>query len=362
MAANRPAQALNRTNRNGAVVFTAVLFPAAVALVCAIGAVVAGSVTLPVLLVAVACGLVAASSIHMTMDWEKAVVMRFGKFNRTAGPGLVFTIPIVEFYSVRIDQRVIATYFGAEETLTSDLVPLNVDAVIFWMVFSPQKAATEFYSVRIDQRVIATYFGAEETLTSDLVPLNVDAVIFWMVFSPQKAATEVEDYASAVAWMAQATLRKAIGRATLGEVATRRDQLDAELKEALEEKLDGWGINVMDVEVRDIVVPKELQQAMAAEAIATRERNARMILAEAEADISDMLKDASENYVEDPEAMRLRTMHLAYESVKQSGGTLVIPSAFSEGFTGDPEVAAKASGAAKAPKASRAAAKKPPVG
>lgn len=314
MAANRPAQALNRTNRNGAVVFTAVLFLAAVALVCAIGAVVAGSVTLPVLLVAVACGLVAASSIHMTMDWEKAVVMRFGKFNRTAGPGLVFTIPIVEFYSVRIDQR-----------------------------------------------VIATYFGAEETLTSDLVPLNVDAVIFWMVFSPQKAATEVEDYASAVAWMAQATLRKAIGRATLGEVATRRDQLDAELKEALEEKLDGWGINVMDVEVRDIVVPKELQQAMAAEAIATRERNARMILAEAEADISDMLKDASENYVEDPEAMRLRTMHLAYESVKQSGGTLVIPSAFSEGFTGDPEVAAKASGAAKAPKASRAAAKKPPV-
>ena len=175
MAANRPAQALNRTNRNGAVVFTAVLFLAAVALVCAIGAVVAGSVTLPVLLVAVACGLVAASSIHMTMDWEKAVVMRFGKFNRTAGPGLVFTIPIVEFYSVRIDQR-----------------------------------------------VIATYFGAEETLTSDLVPLNVDAVIFWMVFSPQKAATEVEDYASAVAWMAQATLRKAIGRATLGEVATRR--------------------------------------------------------------------------------------------------------------------------------------------
>ena len=134
------------------------------------------------------------------------------------------------------------------------------------------------------------------------------------------------------------------------------------MKEALEEKLDGWGINVMDVEVRDIVVPKELQQAMAAEAIATRERNARMILAEAEADISDMLKDASENYVEVPEAMRLRTMHLAYESVKQSGGTLVIPSAFSEGFTGDPEVAAKASGAAKAPKASRAAAKKPPVG
>lgn len=276
----------------------------AAAIGLAAGIAVVGQVNLPVLLVAVACGLIAATSIHLTMDWEKAVVMRFGTFNRTAGPGLVFTIPIVEFYSVRIDQR-----------------------------------------------VIATYFGAEETLTSDLVPVNVDAVVFWMVFSPQKAATEVEDYASAVTWMAQATLRKAIGRATLGEVATRRDQLDAELKEALEEKLDGWGINVMDVEVRDIVVPKELQHSMAAEAIATRERNARMIMAEAEADISDMLKDASENYAEDPEAMRLRTMHLAYESVKQSGGTLVIPSAFSEGFTGDAETAVKASKAAKATKA-----------
>lgn len=284
-------------------VFTAVLFVVAAAIGLAAGIAVVGQVNLPVLLVAVACGLIAATSIHLTMDWEKAVVMRFGTFNRTAGPGLVFTIPIVEFYSVRIDQR-----------------------------------------------VIATYFGAEETLTSDLVPVNVDAVVFWMVFSPQKAATEVEDYASAVTWMAQATLRKAIGRATLGEVATRRDQLDTELKEALEEKLDGWGINVMDVEVRDIVVPKELQHSMAAEAIATRERNARMIMAEAEADISDMLKDASENYAEDPEAMRLRTMHLAYESVKQSGGTLVIPSAFSEGFTGDAETAVKASKAAKSAK------------
>lgn len=127
-------------------------------------------------------------------------------------------------------------------------------------------------------------------------------------------------------------LRKAIGRASLAEVAWRRDQLDAELKDELEAKLDGWGIDVIDVEVRDIVVPRELQPAMAAGAIAARERDARMTLAEAEADISDMLKDASANYESDPEAMRLRTMHLAYESVKQSGGTLVIPSAFSEGF------------------------------
>ena len=233
------------------------------------------------------------------MEWERAVVMRFGRFNRVAGPGIVFTWPVIEFYTVRIDQR-----------------------------------------------VAATYFGAEETLTSDLVPVNVDAVVFWMVFSPKKAAVEVEDYASAVAWMAQAMLRKAIGRASLAEVACRRDQLDAELKDELEAKLDGWGIDVIDVEVRDIVVPRELQPAMAAGAIAARERDARMTLAEAEADISDMLKDASANYEGDPEAMRLRTMHLAYESVKQSGGTLVIPSAFSEGFT-DPDAAEAVAKAAK---------------
>ena len=250
-----------------------------------------GGIGLAALVAAVVVGALAASSVHLVMEWEKAVVMRFGKFNRVAGPGIVFTIPIVEFYSLRIDQR-----------------------------------------------VIATYFGAEETLTADLVPVNVDAVVFWMVFSAKKAAMEVEDYASAVSWMAQAALRKAIGRASLGEVAARRDQLDAELKDVLEERLSEWGIDVIAVEVRDIVVPRDLQQSMAAEAVATREKNARMILAEAEADISAMLKDASTNYEGDPEAMRLRTMHLAYESVKQSGGTLVIPSAFSEGFT-DPDAA-----------------------
>ncbi len=275
-----------RTSRNGAVVFTLVVLAFVAALVLAVFQVVAGAIGLAPLLAAVVVGALAASSVHLVMEWEKAVVMRLGKFNRVAGPGIVFTWPIVEFYTLRIDQR-----------------------------------------------VIATYFGAEETLTADLVPVNVDAVIFWMVFSAKKAAMEVEDYASAVSWMAQATLRKAIGRASLSEVAARRDQLDAELKDVLTEKLSEWGIDVMDVEVRDIVVPRELQQSMAAEAVATREKNARMILAEAEADISEMLKDASANYADDPEAMRLRTMHLAYESVKQSGGTLVIPSAFSEGFT-----------------------------
>ena len=178
----------------------------------------------------------------------------------------------------------------------------------------------------------STYFGAEETLTGDLVPVNVDAVIFWMVWSAKAACTEVEDYAQAVSWMAQTAMRKAIGRTTVAELASRRDQLDEELKDALEEKLNDWGITIIDVEVRDIVIPKELQHAMAAEAVAERKKNARMVLAEVEADVSDMLKDAGVAYEESAEAMKLRQMHLAYESVEESGGTLVLPSSFAEGF------------------------------
>ena len=269
----RSATNRSRASRNGAVVFAVVVF-----------------------VLAAIVGWLASSSVHIVLEWEKAVVLRFGKFNRVAGPGIVFTWPIVEFYTLRIDQR-----------------------------------------------VATTYFGAEETLTSDLVPINVDAVLFWMVFSAKKACVEVEDYSAAVAWVAQTAMRKAIGRATVAEVAMRRDQLDAELKDAIEEKLSPWGIDIIDVEVRDIVVPKELQEAMAMEAVAERKKNARMVLAEAEKDISEMLKDASEVYAGDQDAMKLRTMHLAYESVEQSGGTLVIPSAFSEGFAPNGQEASRQS-------------------
>lgn len=275
-----------KSSRNGAVVFVIVLFVLGMGAVLAIAQFAFGGIGLVALVLGVIVGWLVASSVHMVLEWEKAVVLRFGKFNRVAGPGVVFTWPIIEFYTLRIDQR-----------------------------------------------VAATYFGAEETLTSDLVPINVDAVLFWMVFNTKKACVEVEDYSTAVAWIAQTAMRKAIGRATVAEVATRRDQLDEELKVSIEEKLSPWGIAIIDVEVRDIVIPKELQEAMSLEAIAEREKNARMVLAEAEKDISDMLADASVAYDGNENAMRLRTMHLAYESVKKSGGTLVIPSAFSEGFT-----------------------------
>lgn len=274
-----------RASRNGAVVFAAALFAVAFAIALAIAQVAFGRVGLAALAVSVVFAWLVSSSVHIVLEWEKAVVLRFGKFNRVAGPGIVFTWPLIEFYTLRIDQR-----------------------------------------------VATTYFGAEETLTSDLVPINVDAVLFWMVWNAKNATVEVEDYSAAVAWVAQTAMRKAIGSTTVSEVATRRDQLDEQLKEAIEEKLNPWGITIIDVEIRDIVIPKELQEAMAMEAVAERKKNARMILAEVEKDISEMLKDASEVYDGDADAMRLRTMHLAYESVERSGGTLVVPSAFSEGF------------------------------
>ena len=277
-----------RTTRNGAVAFSVAVFAVAFVSVMSLSWLVAGRVGLAVLLLSCFAGVLASNSIHIVLEWEKAVVMRFGRFHRVAGPGVVFTIPIVEFYTVRIDQR-----------------------------------------------VASVYFGAEETLTKDLVPVNVDAVLFWMVFDPEKAAVEVEDYVTAVSWVAQTSMREAIGRISVAELATRREQLDDELKDRIEQKLSPWGIDIIDVEVRDIVIPKELQKAMAAEAVAERKRNARIVLAEAEQDISAMLADASESYDANDAAMRLRTMHLACESMEEAGGTLVLPSSFADGFVGD---------------------------
>ena len=219
------------------------------------------------------------------MQWEKVVIFRFGKFNRMAGPGLYLTIPFIEQTALKADQR-----------------------------------------------IMVTGFGAEETLTSDLVPINVDAVLFWMVWDAKKACLEVENYYNSVSLAAQTALRDAIGRASVSEVAIRRNQLDQELQEVIEERTSVWGITVMSVEIRDIVIPQDLQEAMSAEAQAEREKNARMVLAEVEKDISSMLVDAANVYDENELAVRLRPMHLLYESVKNSGGTVVIPSAYSEGF------------------------------
>ena len=226
------------------------------------------------------------SCMHVVLEWERSVVLRFGKFNRVAGPGLIFMIPLVEY-----------------------------------------SAAT------VDMRMRSTAFKAEHVLTADLVPVNVDAVLFWMVWDAKEACLEVENYYNSVSLAAQTALRDAIGRASVSEVAIRRNQLDQELQEVIEERTSLWGITVLSVEIRDIVIPQELQEVMSTEAQAEREKNARMVLAEVEKDISSMLVDAAHVYEENEVALRLRTMHLLYESVKGSGGTVVIPSAYSEGFS-----------------------------
>lgn len=269
----------------GALLFLAALFVAVFCVVGGIGWAIAGEVNIVVLLVALLAGFLTLQGVHIAQQWERAVVLRLGKFSRVAGPGLFFTIPLVEQCAMKVDERV---------------------------------------------RTIS--FGAEETLTSDLVPVNVDAVLFWMVWDAKAACTEVGNFERAVSLAAQTTLRDAIGRASVNQVAIRRDQLDRELKAALEDKVSEWGISVLSVEVRDIVIPQELQDAMSLQAQAKQRADARMTLMETEDEICDMLVEQGEKYRGHDEALRLRAMHLLYESIRETGGTVVVPSSFSEGF------------------------------
>lgn len=271
-----------KTSRNGVYLFSLALFLAGAGIVLAA---LWSVVSVPVIIAAVLFGLLLTCSIRIIPQWERAVVLRLGKLHRVAGPGVYFMIPIVEHTAARVDQR-----------------------------------------------IITTPFTAEEALTADLVPLDIDSVLFWMVWNPKDACTEVEDYSSAIWWAAQTALRDAIGRINLTEVATRREQLDNEIKEILDEKTRAWGITVVSVEIRDISIPKELQDAMSKEAQAERERNARLLLAEIEKDISEMFVAAAAVYDENDKAMQLRTMNLIYESVKDKGGLVIAPSAFGEAF------------------------------
>ena len=274
-----------KATRNGAVMITVVLALVAFALVFALFAAVFGRLTLTGIIVSVLVGLIVLSSVHVCMDWERVVVMRLGRFDRLAGPGLFFTIPLFEFCTLRVDQR------------------MN-----------------------------ATPFGAEEALTSDLVPLDVDAVLFWVIWDPEKACTEVQDCHFAVALSAQTALRDAIGRASLQNVVMRRHQLDQELREAVEQKVSDWGISIVSVEVRDLIIPKELQGVMSLEAQAECRKSARITLMEAEKDLSAILDDVAQTYSHDDIALSLRKMHLTYEGMQDNEGTLVVPSAYRDGF------------------------------
>ncbi|PNV66055.1 hypothetical protein C2L80_03165 [Rubneribacter badeniensis] len=235
--------------------------------------------------VSTVAGFVLATSVRIAPQWERVVILRFGRFNRIAGPGLYCCIPFAEYAAIHVDCR-----------------------------------------------IATASFSAEAALTADLVPVDVDAILFWMVWDAKKACLEVENYPKAVLRSAQTAMRDVIGQLNLADISMRRKQIDRDLEEILGKKCEQWGVTVMSVEIRDIMIPRELQDALSKEAQAERERNARIVLAEVEKDISEMFVEAAEVYDRNPRAMRLRAMNLAYEGAKDSKGVLLAPSALADGF------------------------------
>jgi regulator of protease activity HflC (stomatin/prohibitin superfamily) len=227
----------------------------------------------------VIAGIILAQAPRVARQWERAVVLRLGRFIGLRGPGLFWIVPLV-------------------------------DSVSSW----------------IDQRTITTSFAAEQTLTSDTVPVNVDAVLFWMVHDVEKAALEVQDYAQAVSWAAQTALRDIIGRTTLSDLLRGRDQIEAELQRLIDQRSNPWGVTVSSVEMRDVVIPGALQDAMSREAQAAREKQARIIFGQAELEIAQSFCDAAEMYRDNPTALHLRAMNMLYEGLKEKGALMLIPS------------------------------------
>lgn len=218
-------------------------------------------------------------SPRVANQWEKAVLLRLGKFVGLKGPGLFWVFPFFE-------------------------------RTVMW----------------IDLRVRTTGFAAEKTLTSDTVPVNVDAVLFWTVHDPKKTALEVEDYEEAVAWAAQTALRDVIGKTDLATMLVGREHIDEDLKKLIDARTHNWGINVHSVEIRDVVIPEALEDAMSRQAQAEREKQARIILGDAELEIADKFAVASEKYVNNPIALQLRSLNLLYEGMKESGSLMIVPS------------------------------------
>ncbi len=228
-------------------------------------------------------GLFIAASIKFADQWEKAVVLRLGRYRGLRGPGYFPIIPILD--------RVAYT---------------------------------------IDQRIRTAAFGAESCLTRDTVPVNVDAIAFWIVQDAERAALEVQDYDEAVILSAQTALRDAIGKHDLAELIQSRTELGAGLKVALEQKMANWGIHVQSVEIRDVIIPTALEDAMSRQAQAERERQARIILGTAETEIAHKFVEAANAYRDHPEAMNLRAMNMLYESIVKRGSLMVVPSGLAD--------------------------------
>ena len=218
-------------------------------------------------------------ALKVASQWEKVIVLRLGKFKGLRGPGMFWIIPII-------------------------------DSAPTW----------------IDHRVMVTPFAAQKTLTKDTVPVDVDAVLFWVVWDAEKAALEVEDYRAAVDWAAQTALRDIIGKKMLADILVGRSSIDKELQEVIDERTTPWGVTVQSVEIRDIVIPQDLEDAMSRQAQAERERQARVILGESEKQIAASFAEASQSYIENPTALHLRAMNMLFEGLKEKGALVIGPS------------------------------------
>jgi regulator of protease activity HflC (stomatin/prohibitin superfamily) len=224
-------------------------------------------------------GLYLLFALKVADQWEKGVVLRLGRFRGLRGPGLFWIVPVV-------------------------------DRVSTW----------------IDHRVMVTPFSAEKTLTKDTVPVDVDAVLFWLVWDAEKAALEVEDYRMAIAWAAQTALREVIGQMDLASILVGRAKMDQELQAIIDERTTPWGITVQSVEIRDVVIPQDLEDTMSRQAQAERERQARVILGESEKQIAQSFADASMAYRDNPTALHLRAMNMLFEGLKEKGALVIVPS------------------------------------
>ena len=223
--------------------------------------------------------IVASMAIRVADQWDRAVVLRLGQFRAIEGPGLFFIIPVI-------------------------------DAIPYW----------------VDIRVITTGFKAEKTLTKDTVPVDVDAVLFWKVIDPKKAALDVADYTSAISWASQTALRDVIGKTMLCDMLEGRDKISNLLQKIIDERTEPWGVNVISVEVRDVVIPQALEKAMSMQAQAERERQARVILGDSERQVAEKFGEAAKTYINNPVALHLRAMNMLYEGLKENATIVIVPS------------------------------------
>ncbi|HUB66330.1 MAG TPA: slipin family protein [Candidatus Methylacidiphilales bacterium] len=226
-----------------------------------------------------AVAIFASSAIKVADQWDRAVILRLGRFHQLNGPGLFFIIPII------------------------DMIP-------YW----------------IDTRVIPTSFKAEKTLTKDTVPVDVDAVLFWQVVDAKKAALDVADYQSAIGWASQTALRDVIGKTMLSDMLEGREKISGELQRIIDERTEPWGIKVISVEVKDVLIPPALEDAMSMQAQAERERQARVILGDSERQVAEKFGEAARTYTNNPTALHLRAMNMLYEGLKQNSTIVIVPS------------------------------------